>query len=271
MARKRKLVFFGALALLLAVGAPAASATVVDLTSAGTSGTINGAIYEQIDPQSTGTGVINSFVRLQANGDEEGYNSTNETLDTGATDTFNHAITIGDVPVVNIGGIDYRQFLLDVNETSAAGTQEQYVSLDQVLLFLGGTANSNSTDLSDGGPLGDIVYNMDAGSDSWVALNYALNAGSGSGDMFLYIPDSLFSGYASTDQVVLYSQFGLQGALAEGNGAGVPAGDYGTSDGFEEWAVLTAPEVIPEPTTLSLMGLGLAGLLVRRRARRNKA
>src|SRR4051812_16999352 len=38
----------------------------VDLTTHGAAGAANGALFRQFDAQPTGTGVINSFVRLQA-------------------------------------------------------------------------------------------------------------------------------------------------------------------------------------------------------------
>src|SRR3954468_18762573 len=67
---------FGAF-LLAALSATSAAraAIVIDLTTRGSQGTINGAIYKQVDPQPTGTGVINSFLRLQAKDVEQGYNT----------------------------------------------------------------------------------------------------------------------------------------------------------------------------------------------------
>ena len=49
--------------------------------------------------------------------------------------------------------------------------------------------------------------------DNWVALDYSLNTGSGSGDMFLYVLDSVFDPYDGGDVVTLYSLFGQQGVV----------------------------------------------------------
>src|SRR4030095_2299251 len=70
------------------------SAAVCDLTTAGSSCTVNVAIFQQIDPQSTGTGVINSFVEIGGNTDTvSAYNTTaNMTLDNDSSDQFNHAL-----------------------------------------------------------------------------------------------------------------------------------------------------------------------------------
>src|SRR5262245_57271593 len=52
----------------------------VDLTTRGSFGSINGADFLQFDPKPTGTGVINSFVRLQTSNAkasvEQGYNTS---------------------------------------------------------------------------------------------------------------------------------------------------------------------------------------------------
>jgi hypothetical protein len=58
---------------------------------------------------------------------------------------------------------------------------------------------------------GSLVFRLDAGGDNAVALNYALNTGSGSGDMFLYVPIAAFAGFGSGDDVTLYSHFGALG------------------------------------------------------------
>jgi len=83
---------------------------------------------------------------------------------------------------------------------------------------------------------------MDAGGDSYIKLNYGLNTGSGSGDMFAYIRTSLFTGGT---YVYLYSQFGS---------------NFANNDGYEEWGAVRGTAAVPEPASLLLMGSGLMGL-----------
>jgi hypothetical protein len=246
----------GVAALLAGLGLAApARAALIDLTTVDSSGTINGAIFQQISPQSTGTGVIDPFVRLQRNVTEQGYNTDARPVqfDEKTDPNFTRSLLLSDVPIVNINGVNYRQFLLDINESN--GQNREVLSLDQMQIFLGPAG-----DLNDYPNLGTKVYDLDAGSDSVIKLNYDLNHGSGSGDMFAYVPDSLFTG--PNPFVYLYSHFGDQW------------GSDGTSDaGFEEWSVLEAnnPPVneIPGPATLLFAGLacalGAAGYVGRNR------
>lgn len=258
---------------VLCVASISSASITLNLTTDGSFGTINGAIYEQIDPQTTGTGTIGTFVQIDAQGnatEAHAYNTTvNNVLDNGSSDQFNRSITLADVPIVSVGGLDYRQFLLDINESRGGGNE--FLSLDEIQLFVGGTANS-SVESFTGDVLdhdGTLVYQMDAGMDNWVALDSSLNSGSGSGDMFLYVLDSLFDPFGGADVVTLYSLFGQQGDVdaTEAAAAGVPAGEYGTSDGFEEWAVPGA--VIPEPVSFAVWSLllGSVGLATARRYR----
>jgi hypothetical protein len=273
VARSAHSAFLVALFTAFVVAAPSAQATTLDLTCIGCDGVINGALYTQIDPQATGTGVLMSFAQISPTGNTESsgaYNTTvNNTLENGTSDIFNHSILLSDVPIVTVAGVDYYEFILDVNEADQQGIGK-YISLDEVQIFVGGTANS-SVDTFTAGILdhdGTLVYQMDAGTDSWVALDFQLNSGSGSGDMQLLVAVSAFGGASADSVVTLYSEFGQQGL----NPSGVPAGNYGQSDGFEEWALNeatgggTTPPV-PEPSAALVFGIGavLMGARVQRK------
>jgi len=246
---KRIGVGLAALVVTLALNGRA-SADVLDLTSGGTGG-FNGAIFTTNMVQPTGTGVIDSFLRLQNNGTEQGYNTSARPVqfDQKTDPNFTRDLLLSSVPVVNINGTAYRQFLLDINETH--GLPGALLSLDKLQLFQSPTGMQNNYP-----NLGTKVYDMGAGNA--VLLNYDLNHGSGSGDMFAYIPDALFD--PSIPYVYLYSAFG---ALA----------NAGSDAGFEEWATLegTTPPVneVPAPATLLFAalgcGVGMVGYAIRNR------
>ena len=245
----------------LTFGAVTAQATtIIDLTSPGSEGTANGALYVWTDFQATGTGVIDTFVRVQNNGTELGYNhglGHNVPWDTKAG-IHTHDIQYQDLVTASIAGVDYFQFLLDVNESS--GHDNEFISLDNVQIFVRDTPiDSADESLSH---LGTQVFNSDVGAngDTSVSLDYSTNSGSGSGDMFLYVPVSLFAGTAPEDYIYFYSQFGTL----------LP-----TDAGFEEWGLLQSetggPEnpVVPEPGTMILLGTGL--MLAMRKFRNHAA
>jgi hypothetical protein len=155
-----------------------------------------------------------------------------------------------EVPVFKIDGIDYREFVLDINQRGT--TNGRMLSLDQIEIYL--ATKPGLTGYPSG--LGTLVYELDDGADNWIKLNAKLNHGSGSGDMFAYIPDSLFTGDDyDYDYVYFYSKFGENCPI---NG------------GFEEWAVRNGEPmpVIPAPgaIVLSSIGLCLIGWLRRGKA-----
>jgi hypothetical protein len=240
----------GALTLIVT---STASAVSVDLTTAGSQGTANGALFVQIDPQTTGTGVIEPFLRIQNNNTEEGYNSSSNSLfaDTKAG-TWTHDILLGAIPIVKVSGTDYYQFLLDINEN--VGSDHELLSLHEVEIYLRTSAidpADTKAALTAGGP---ASFDLDVGADgdSKVELNYNLNPGSGAGDMFMYIPVSKL-GTDGSKYLYLYSAFGVPND---------------SDDGFEEWAVLEQPthqEVPDGGTTFALLGGVLMGIETLRR------
>jgi hypothetical protein len=193
---------------------------VLDLTAHGSSGEINGALFQQYDARPTGTGLIDSFLRIQGasskNGTQQGYNTDARPLqfDENKSPQFTRSLRAADLPDVDIGGVLYKEFLLDINQKSS----QPYLSLDRVQIFTSGDPKLTGYDAAAHTfPGRTPIYDMDAGGDNAVKLDYRLNTGSGSGDMLLYLPSRLFAG----EYVTLYSQFG---------------GQYAANAGFQEWA-----------------------------------
>ncbi len=236
------------LSVLLVLGTAAfavsAGADMYDLTAVGAEVEIEDALFLQADPHSTGTGVIQSFLRVQANGTEQGYNTDYSPFEFDEKGGgFTHSLLLSSVPQVMFDSVWYREFLLDINEVN--DVPKNLLSLDKLQIFLGSAGDLHGYPSG----LGTLIYDLDAGADNWIKLDYNLNAGSGGGDMFAYIPDSLFVG--PNQFVYLYCSFGEQGVGKNG---------LDTSDGYEEWAVRTPdspPPVIPEPASAALALIGL--------------
>lgn len=264
-----------ALALMTATAAQAA-VLAVDLTTVN-SGTIsdgtNTATFVFDKTQPSGTGVLDPFLRVQRNGTEQGYNTTQPNA--GALPfqeifgIWTHDLSFGSMQVVN----GTYNFVLDIGEpvSTAQGSQQSLISLDGLKLYVTNTPGQNSNSVDGNGDAngisGTLLWNMDALADNYVLLdaNRDGNPGNGVSDMLMQIPTSVFSGVTSSQYIILWSRFGLMDAANAG------AESFGT---FEEWANLTTSNgggggggggSIPEPASLLLMGAGLIGLSLARR------
>jgi hypothetical protein len=208
---------------------------VLDLTTRGATGGLGGALFGQVDAQPTGTGHINSFLRIQGKGVEQGYNTDARPVqfDENTSPNFTRALRLSDVPLRYVDGVAYRVFLLDINQSSSS----PLLSLDELRFYVGGAPNVSGYDAA-AKTLGGMsaVWDLDAGGDAWVKMDYRLNHGSGSGDVLVYVPAAAFIGSGPDAFVAVYSKFGE---------------NLGANAGFEEWAVLPTGDA---PALSSLSG-----------------
>ena len=256
------------LVIVFTVAVPSVQALpdyVVDLTTAGSqewvdvAGTDDNALFKTWDLRAAGSGVIQPFVRLSGGGQDtvEGYNTDGRKLlyDENSSGQFTRQLSLSYVPYLDIGGKDYYEFLLDINQKGALGGTE--LSLDELLIAVHSTPDMLDNVAT---VFASPLYDLDAGDqdDIRIVLNSALSTGSGQLDMAAYIPKSLFPADPTGQYVYLYSMFGE------------PGSPFPNNDGFEEWAIQTEWElpIIPAPGAILLggIGIGIVGWLRRRRA-----
>jgi hypothetical protein len=235
------------------VVAPLSRADTIPLNTAGATYTdAQGALYYQINGQPTGTGVIGSFVRIQQTGSEEGFNTDTNNQLQNKDGTWTHSLALSALNTSTINGVDYYGFFLDINQEN----NSPLLSLNKLQVYTTDDPNikdHHETSASVGSTTdgfnsaADPVYDVDGAGDKTVELDYSLGAGSGQGDMLVYIQKSLFAGKTG-QYVVLFSSFGNPNA---------------SNDGFEEW--WTAPSVnlgpgTPPPVAAPLPSTALAGI-----------
>jgi hypothetical protein len=242
--------------------------TVVNLTSAGSSGSILGAVFVQGTSGAGGTGVIQSFVRIENNPTEQGYNTSSRPVqfEENTSPNFTRSFQLGEVAEVGLNGIPYYEFVLDVNQLNinpgGADTGNALLSLDQLRLYVSPTdIDTASNNFANGhnsatGTLGGLSPSYDMNPDlsptNFVALNGNLAAGSGKPSMTLFVPVSAL-GTDPSSFIYLYSQFGGHTYTSDqGNTGGL------ANDGFEEWANTTVenPTITTQAGPAVVLGSG---------------
>jgi hypothetical protein len=178
-----------------------------------------------------GSGVFDSFVRLQADGTESGYNTDNNKpeFDT-KKGNFTHSILLSDIPTVIEDGVPYWEIFSDINDSDSV----PLISLDDVELYL-----TDDPDLV-GYPFtgnADQIYDF----DGTIEIN-DVNQGSGRGDLRYLFPqddnvpaDCTYGNPACETYLILYSAWG--GGDPTDCDFGGLSGGCASDGGFEEWKV----------------------------------
>src|SRR5439155_19927276 len=118
---------------------------------------------------------------------------------------FYRSIHRSELPTVTANGVVYRVILLGVNQTQG----NPLISLDELRLYVSDSSTVSGYN-STTHQLGGLTAAYDMG-DNWVKLNSSLSHGNGSGDMLMFVPDSLLASPTGNPDpyVYLYSKFGV--------------------------------------------------------------
>jgi hypothetical protein len=233
----------------------------LDLTAAGSFGQVGDAVFAQFS--GTSNVPTDTFLSIDGTGTEQGYNTDNVSQ---FDEVASHSIRVSDLPVVTLGGAEYVEFLLDVQEGNNKTAAK--ISLDDVAVFVGPVGNLTTFAALPGGGIGlngfPAKYHLDSvgGTDNGVLLNGRLGGKNGA-DMLFYVPKSLLTYEGEADPYVyLYSRFGVDAASsgkAENWSHGLDANGDGINDSVSPSTAATidasglvtppSPPVVPVPPT----------------------
>jgi hypothetical protein len=233
-----------------------ASATVYNLNTLVTVpiDTVDGRAFFTTDfSKTSGTGVIDPFLSIQANPTESGYNISSGVLDTKRNGQYTVTQHVSDLQTIVVNGVSYYAFLIDINESNSAANSK--ISIDTIKIY---TSNNLLTTFGDLTSQGTLQFDIDSLDPNVTLLYDDLNTGSGQGDVAFFVPTSILTGVSSTDFFYLYQEFGVTG------------GAFASDSGFEETRHGGDLTFVPIPETnalmpiLAVLGVVVAGPLIRR-------
>ncbi|MDX8535170.1 hypothetical protein RFM41_29675 [Mesorhizobium sp. VK25A] len=176
----------------------------------------------------SGTGNYDSFLRLQATGIEEGFNTDQNGNVLDDKSSFTHSLQYGNIQSINVDGTDYVEFRLDLNESNNATNAD--ITLTGLKIYIS-SADATLADYNDGFAGFTTVFDL---SDPQLLIDS--NHGSGTDDYRVLIPVSLFEskGVTADSYVTLFSSFS------------------GANGGFEEWRTITTSSGVEDQPAIAI-------------------
>lgn len=160
---------------------------------------------------------VNTFLQIEPSSNsasKQGYNTDSfiVKLDTRKKSQISRSLKLSDVPIVSIGGTEYREFILTINETNQtvktnANQETAKIVLEKLQVFLG-----NSPDLTNY-PIfkGRATKMFDLEPNTVVLEDINWDQEIGTHDYFVYINNSFFAdnqkGEKDRQYVYLFSKF----------------------------------------------------------------
>jgi hypothetical protein len=182
-------------------------------------------------------------------------------MDDKRVDQWTHDLHLSDLGVLTLGGKTYYTFELDANETGN-GQNRRLLSIDDIRIYTSATDKANivGDDATKVNQLGTLRYAQNATlgvTANWLLIDASRHeggstSGSGSSDMALLVPTTLFAGALATDFVYFYTINGTHDGSFNGSAA---------DSGYEEWRTMQGVVSVPDGgSTLMLLGSGLLAL-----------
>ncbi len=222
-----------------------------------------GSFRAETLPGTAGTGNFDTFLRLNGNPVEQGYNTSASGVMDNQSGKWTHDLQVGDLSLVqDLTGRYLVSLGMDLNEPN--GAESRYQSLDAFQVYVSPFGSQSVTDPT---KLGMLIYNMDAVQDNALLLDVSRNSAGGSGrsDLNIYLDLSLFAGVKQSDYVYFYVKMGGVGL---GQAPQYPNLSFQNDGGFDELRrdySLQSIASVPEPSAALLALLGMVAFFRRKR------
>jgi hypothetical protein len=198
---------------LITTGVYEASATRISLINSSESTCIQGkdACIKKISKDTlTEDEEVYTFLRIESLpgiSSTEGYNTDASLVKSQATEKqqLSHSLKLSEVPIVNIGGQDYREFILNISEPGKTKTNPDLakIVLEKLEIYLGNAPNLGNYPTFNGEA--SKTFDLDQNS----VLLQDINSDRGGHDYFVYISNTFFtdSNKGAKKYVYLFSKF----------------------------------------------------------------